>query len=258
MFDYSALITNRNRAARKWQQGGNFLQMHLAEIIALRALEITKQAPKTILDLGCGGGEFFTQYQKNAGKPPQKQLWVNCDISEQLLRLANPQCCLLEPESIPFRQNSFDIIVSINFLHWITKLPQVLAKLQHVLASSGIMLLALPLRGLEPLNAAFEKAGLDYTQHFSPLVDMPTFASLLNRVGFAEPILDKQKVRLEYKEPFAIMKDLRASGQTNCLEARKRALSSKTKMMLAIKNYFDSKDKISIEAEFIIAIATKQ
>ena len=113
--------------------------------------------------------------------------------------------------------------------------------------------MTLPLRGLEPLNAAFEAVGLDPSSHFSPLVEMPTLAGLLNHTGFKEPVLDKQKVLLEYKEPFAIMADLRASGQTNCLKTRSRAFSPRHKM-LELKSHF--KKAITLEAEFIIAVAS--
>jgi NADH dehydrogenase [ubiquinone] 1 alpha subcomplex assembly factor 5 len=45
---------------------------------------------------------------------------------------------------------------------------------------------------------------------------------LLQRAGFSLPVADVEEVRLLYADPFALLRDLRAAGETNALRQRDR------------------------------------
>jgi hypothetical protein len=44
----------------------------------------------------------------------------------------------------------------------------------------------------------------------------------LQRAGFALPVADAEELRLLYADPFALLRELRASGETNALRERER------------------------------------
>jgi NADH dehydrogenase [ubiquinone] 1 alpha subcomplex assembly factor 5 len=47
---------------------------------------------------------------------------------------------------------------------------------------------------------------------------------LLQRAGFALPVADVEELQLRYADPFALLSDLRAAGETNALRERSRQL----------------------------------
>lgn len=55
-----------------------------------------------------------------------------------------------------------------------------------------------------------------------PLPDPETMSRLLLTTGFALPVVDQERVTLTYPDLFALMRDLRAHGQTNNLAERSR------------------------------------
>ena len=56
----------------------------------------------------------------------------------------------------------------------------------------------------------------------SPFADLRDCAALLQRAGFALPVADVEDLRLLYADPFALLRDLRAAGETNALRERDR------------------------------------
>ena len=56
----------------------------------------------------------------------------------------------------------------------------------------------------------------------SPFPDLRDCAALLQRAGFALPVADVEEIRLLYADPFAMLRDLRAGGETNAVRERDR------------------------------------
>ena len=57
--------------------------------------------------------------------------------------------------------------------------------------------------------------------------DMHDLGDMLVAAGFAEPVMDMERVTMVYAEGEALLADLRASGQTCALAARQRSLAGK-------------------------------
>ena len=56
----------------------------------------------------------------------------------------------------------------------------------------------------------------------SPFAELRDCAGLLQRAGFTLPVADLEELRVLYAEPFALLRDLRAAGETNALRERDR------------------------------------
>jgi len=56
--------------------------------------------------------------------------------------------------------------------------------------------------------------------HVHPRVDGPTLAALLGGAGFINPVVDVDRVQVRYESLTRLVRDLRAMGVTNILNAR--------------------------------------
>ena len=86
----------------------------------LEMLDLPKEHPCLILDVGCGSGlsgEVLTD---------EGHYWIGCDISKSMLEVAREKDCdggdVLESDmgqGLPFRPGMFDGVVSISALQWL-------------------------------------------------------------------------------------------------------------------------------------------
>jgi hypothetical protein len=80
---------------------------------------------------------------------------------------------------------------------------------------------------LNELREAFAQAESEMDGGISPRVapfaDIRDLGGLLQRAGFALPVVDSDRVVVRYDSPIALMRDLRAMGATNILVERRRA-----------------------------------
>jgi hypothetical protein len=56
----------------------------------------------------------------------------------------------------------------------------------------------------------------------SPFPDVRDCAGLLQRAGFAAPVVDVEEIVVRYADPLQLLRDLRAVGETNAVRARAR------------------------------------
>ena len=129
-----------------------------------------------------------------------------------------------DEEFLPFAPASFDLVVASLSLHWVNDLPGALIQLRHALRPDGLLLASLPALGtLDELRRALTEAEAALTggaaPRVSPFPDLRDCAGLLQRAGFTLPVADVEEMRLLYADPFALLRDLRAAGETNALRA---------------------------------------
>ena len=132
-----------------------------------------------------------------------------------------------DEEFLPFAPGSFDLVVASLSLHWVNDLPGALIQLRLALRPGGLLLASLPALGtLAELRQALTEAEAALTggaaPRVSPFAELRDCAALLQRAGFALPVADVEDLRLLYADPFALLRDLRAAGETNALRERDR------------------------------------
>jgi SAM-dependent methyltransferase len=132
-----------------------------------------------------------------------------------------------DPDLIPLRDGSFDLVVSILELHWAGDLPGALVQIRRILKPGGLFLAAM-LGGstLVELRTALIEAELieegGASPRISPVAELGDVAGLLLRTGFSMPVADAEKITVTYPDALALMRDLRGMGETNALTARRR------------------------------------
>ncbi len=125
---------------------------------------------------------------------------------------------------------SQDLIVSLMSLHWANDLPGALSQIRRALKPDGLFVGTLLGAGtLKELRAVLTEAELEERggaqARVSPFADGFDGAALLQRAGFALPVSDVDRLTVRYPDLFALVRDLRAMGETNVLAGHGRPLT---------------------------------
>lgn len=154
---------------------------------------------------------------------------------ETVVRLAPPggdaggpvATAIGDEELLPFAPASLDLAVSALAFQFVNDLPGVLAQLRRALRPDGLLLAAFvggeSLRELaEALALAESEVTGGASPRVAPFVEVRAAGALLQRAGFALPVVDQDRVTVRYADPLALMRDLRAMGASNVLNERSR------------------------------------
>jgi SAM-dependent methyltransferase len=225
LFDRRAWRLHRERAARR---PTIFLHEEIAQRLIDR-LSLVGRKFNHALDLGARDGQLASGLARETGIG-----WIVCaePASGFLPQLPGAQVGA-DPELVPFRDASFDLIASCLALHWCADLPGALIQLRRALKPDGLLLVAM-FGGdtLVELRTALFEAELaeegGVSPRVSPTVELSDAAALLQRAGLAMPVADSETIMVTYPEMLALMRDLRGMGETNALTARRRFLSRAT------------------------------
>jgi NADH dehydrogenase [ubiquinone] 1 alpha subcomplex assembly factor 5 len=130
-----------------------------------------------------------------------------------------------DEEFLPFASGSLDAVVSNLSLHWVNDLPGALLQIRQALRPDGLFLAAL-LGGesLKELRQCLMEAELEVTggasPRVSPFADSHDIGALMQRAGFALPVVDSDIITVDYSTPLKLMQDLRGMGASNATRNR--------------------------------------
>jgi len=240
IFDRKRLGKHRLRAVANFSEY-DFLFREMAHRLCDRLEYINRDFPLA-LDLGARSGILAETLQ---GRGKIKTL-IQMAVAQELLRAAqnanNTINLVGDEELLPFADNKFDLVMSVGSLHWVNDLAGTLIQIQRSLKPDGLFL-AVFFGGqtLHELRASFEKAEIEYrggvSPRISPFIDVQTAGSLLQRAGFALPVVDSEIVTVEYSHPLKLMKELRYMGESNSLAECEKNFTPCSLMMSAVDNY---------------------
>lgn len=218
MFDRRAVRLHRDRAARTVGAVADVLR-DAAERLVERLDDTTRRFSRA---LDVGGRGVVAPLLRARGIEV-----VSCDLAPAMAALNGGPAVAADEELLPFGANNFDLVVASLSLHWVNDLPGALIQLRRALSAEGMLLASLPALGsLAELRAALTEAEAALTggaaPRVSPFADLGDCARLLQRAGFTLPVADVEEVRLLYTDPLALLRDLRAAGETNALRERDR------------------------------------
>lgn len=212
-------------------------------------LDYVRLAPTTVLDAGCGTGEAVGEL---AARYPGAQI-VAFDIALPMVEAARrrartqrslfrrllgplgtsrsptePRFVCADINALPFRGVSVDFVWSNLALQWVNDLSRAFVEFRRVLKVGG--LLSFTTFGpdtLRELRRAF--AGVDQATHTNRFVDMHDIGDMLVQAGFADPVMDMERVTLTFDSPAALLAELKAIGATNRTRGRPRGLMGRAR-----------------------------
>lgn len=215
----------RRRAARLARSErlfatADFLHDRAAEN-AVNSLEVILRDFPDAVDLSAHAGPFARRLADSVAASRVGAVKTVADPGTRAAPGAQP---------LPLPDQSQDLIVSLMSLHWANDLPGALAQIRRALKPDGLFVGTLLGAGtLKELRAVLTEAELELRggaqARVSPFADGFDGAGLLQRAGFALPVADVDRLTVRYPDLFALIRDLRAMGETNVLHGPVRPLN---------------------------------
>ncbi len=230
IFDARAIRAHRDRAANMLPRIAPVLEDLAARL--LDRLEDTRAKFTTALDFG-GRGAIAPALLARG------MTVVSADFSATMAGRAGGLPVAVDGEAFPWAERKFDLIIAHCALHWINDLPGALIQLRRALKPDGLFLASLPVLGtLAELRAALleaeESCSGAVNPRISPYPDLRDCAGLLQRAGFALPVVDLDEIELLYADPLALLHELRAAAETNAVSARSKTTPPRAMFPMAL------------------------
>lgn len=228
------LLRQRRMRAQKSLTAHDFLMREVAERLLDRLDDIQRRFPLT-LEIGARAGLM----QRLAGTRGGIERWLPMDLAPSL---AGAQGLVADEEWWPIRDGCLDAVLSSMALHSVNDLPGVLAQIRGSLKPDGLLLAALPGGAtLHELRTCLMQAELDIAggaaMRVAPMLDVRQAGALLQRAGFALPVIDSDTITIRYGHPLKLLDDLRAMGESSVLAERPRGLWRRDVLALAMERY---------------------
>jgi malonyl-CoA O-methyltransferase len=210
----------------------------------LEHLDPIRIEPRRIVDLGCGTGAHLVEL----GKRYRAAQVIGIDFSAAMLgkaasrarwwrRVAGGGARLLraDAEKLPLAAASVDFTFSNLALHWCD--PQAFfAEAARALATNGLLLFSTfgPDTLLE-LRDAFR--AVDDAPHVHGFIDMHDLGDALVEAGFADTVMEMERITVEYADVAALARELRLTGSVNASRHRRRALMAPSRWKAMTARY---------------------
>jgi NADH dehydrogenase [ubiquinone] 1 alpha subcomplex assembly factor 5 len=237
LFDRALLARRRARVAASAAQH-DFLLARVAADLAER-LAIVRRSFPLAANLGAHHGLVSQAIQGIAGV----ERVIDVDATPAaMLRSATRLRVVAEEDALPFADASLDLVVSGLSLQLVNDLPGALVQIRRALKPDGLLLASLLGGGtLKELREAWLAGEAEISGGASPRVvpfaDVRDMGALLQRVGFALPVVDSETVIVTYANPLALMQEIRAMGVSNMLISRRRAPVTRRLLLRAAEIY---------------------
>lgn len=236
VFDRRAVRQHRDRAAPDFRDH-DFLFVAAAEQLIDRLADMGRPFP-LVLELGARDGLMA---RVAAGRGVLGTI-VQTDLSPVMLGKGKGLRVAADAERLPLQPGLFDLVVSCLDLHWVNDLPGALIQARRALKPDGLFLASVfggdTLAELRQSLAAAELAGEGgVSPRCSPLLDIRDAGHLLQRAGFAEPVVDSETITVSYGDPLKLLHDLRGMGETNAVIERRKSFTRRTTLFDALGRY---------------------
>ena len=241
-----------NKAADTYD-GVAVLQQEVCQRL-LERLDYIKAKPQMILDLGAGTGQATLGL---ASQYPDACI-VAMDLAEQMLhknkekvlsqqgmvqkvkRLFNAgqrhQFVCADAEQLPFADASIDLIFSSLTIQWCLDLTTLFNEFRRVLKPGGLLMFTtLGTDTLHELRASWTAVS-DKT-HVNEFVDMQVIGDVLYNAQVENPVMDNDKIVINYQSVKQILVELKAVGAHNQNSGREKALTGKKRLQAMYQAY---------------------
>ena len=197
----------------------------------LERVEYLQDEPALVVDVGCGTGsaserlaaqfeaanvialDWSTGMLKQVAKTDGKKPWMLCS----------------DMHALPLASRSTDLIFSNLALQWSYDLSAVFHEFRRIMKPGSMLLFSCygP-DTLYELKQAWRT--MDERPHVNDFPDMHDIGDELMAVGFREPVMDMERLTLEYPNVMALMRELKGSGANNVATQRFRGLTGRLRL----------------------------
>ena len=215
LFDRHLHRRNRERAALLYDEYA-FLKERESSHLIERLEDVSRQFDRA-LDLGAHDGRLAAMLADH----PQVGAVDAGEVSDAFRKSIGAKgltAMELDEEDIAVEPGRYDLVTSALSLHWVNDLPGTLIQIRQALKPDGLFLGCLFGAGtLAELRTSFLEAETELTggagARISPLPGLQDMAGLMQRAGFALPVVDLETVTVRYGDPFKLLNDIKGMGE---------------------------------------------
>jgi len=212
----------------------------------LERLDYVRLQPQRILDAGSGTGWGGRQL----GERYSQAELVELDIALGMLEVAHgtaswwqklfsgrrQRYVCADIEALPLAAQSMQMVWSNLALQWCNDLPGTFREMHRELQPEGLLMFStFGPDTLQELRVAFR--GVDGYNHINRFIDMHDIGDMLVAAGFADPVMEMEKITLTYSEVKDVMQDLRSIGAHNATVGRAPGMMGKMRWEQIRQNY---------------------
>ena len=209
-----------------------------------------------VVDLGSATG--------GAGRALSKRFrrarFVCVDVARNMLRegrakkswLTRAYFVQASATSLPFRDQCVDLIFANMLLPWVDDPALLFAEAARVLRKGGVFAFAtLGPDSLQEIRRAWQH--IDDNAHVNHFLDMHDLGDGLIRAGLQDPVLDVDRLLVNYPSAKKMFADLTAVGARNALRQRSRSLTGKTHIAAVVSELERTAidGKLSLDLELV-------
>ncbi len=184
----------------------------------------------TVVDLGSATCSTSQALSKRFGRAHI----ISVDLAHNMLQRGRKKRAWFSRSSfvqataaaLPFSAQSIDVVFANLLLPWVDDPNQVFSEIARILRKGGVFAFAtLGPDSLLEIRRAWSQ--VDNNAHVNHFLDMHDLGDGLVNAGFADPVLDVDRLSISYDNTEKLFADLTAVGGRNALRQRNHALVGK-------------------------------
>jgi len=237
--DKKLLRRRQDRALREADARATFLLDRVVGDLAERLTAIERRFPTAIAH--GGQTEALAKALRQSGKA---ECVYRLEQTGAALLASRTPGVVADEEALPLGPASIDLFASALALQWTNDLPGALIQIRSALKPDGLLLAAMAGgETLKELRRCLFEAESELRGGASPRVipttDVRDAGALLQRAGFALPVVDRDTLVVRYDSAFDLFRELRRMGATNTLADQDRRLLARGVFPRAAEIYAD-------------------
>jgi malonyl-CoA O-methyltransferase len=259
--DKKATRRSFDRAASRYDHHA-VLQREI-ESRLLERIEFQRADPAIILDLGCGTGSA----SRILSDRYHGSRVLALDWSAAMLSLTRQQpksdthtFAGLSPlnadmHALPLAAQSVDLVFSNLALQWAYDLPEIFREFRRVMKADAMLVFSC--YGPDTLYELKQSwRAVDEWQHVNDHPDMHDIGDELLAAGFREPVMDAERLTLQYPDVRSLMRELKALGEHNVARNRFKGLTGKKRLNGLLEAYQQFQKNHRFPASFEVIYGT--
>ena len=186
----------------------------------MERLAFLRRPVRRILDLGCGTGLASAELKRAY----RKSEVIGLDSSVGMLEQLKARSGLLRPlraacadfTELPLADQSIDLIFSNLAFQWCARPDELFNEIRRVLSPGGMLLFSsLGVGTLRELAIAWEDLHESY--RVAPFADILELGDAMMAAGFREPVMDAERITVDYPAVSNLLEELEATGMAGFL-----------------------------------------
>lgn len=210
----------------------------------LERIEFQRSEPKVILDLGCGTGTaarlLCDRYQSSDvvaldWSPAMLAKATNPAKSKSRSNSCPAPLCA-DMHALPLAARCVDLIFSNLALQWACDLSAIFREFRRVMKADAMLVFSC--YGPDTLSELKQSwRAVDDRQHVNDHPDMHDIGDELLAAGFREPVMDAERLTLDYPDVLSLMRELKGLGEHNVASQRFKGLTGKNHLDEVLEAY---------------------